>query len=294
MSVFAATQAESPDATLDADALAEAMRQRVAASGTSFHAAMRLLPKPRRAAMYAIYAFCREVDDIADDWPKPERIPGLDKWRREIDALYAGRAQHVIARALAEPVARYTLRRDDFLAIIDGMEMDAREDICAPSLTVLDIYCDRVASAVGRLSVRAFGAEGVRADDVAFSLGRALQLTNILRDLEEDAARGRLYLPCELLDERGITARAPAEVLAHDKIGRVCRTLADMAEKHFYDAELAMADCPRTAMRPARIMGSVYHAILRRLLERGWTRLSEPVKVPKLHKLAILLRYGLI
>jgi squalene synthase HpnD len=294
VSVIADTQAESPELALDAAALAEAMRQRVAASGTSFHQAMRLLPKPRRDAMYAIYAFCREVDDIADDAPKPERIPGLDAWRREIDALYAGRPQHVVARALAEPVARYGLRRDDFLAIIDGMEMDAREDICAPSLSMLDIYCDRVASAVGRLSVRAFGADGVRADDVAFSLGRALQLTNILRDLEEDAARGRLYLPRELLEERGIASRVPAEVLAHDKLGRICRTVADMAEKHFYDADLAMADCPRAAMRPARIMGAVYHALLRRLLARGWSRPGEPVKVPKLHKIAILLRYGLI
>ncbi len=293
MSVFATAQPDTPDSALDAEALEEAMRQRVAASGSSFQAGMRLLPKPRRAAMYAIYAFCREVDDIADDWPKPERLPGLDSWRREIDALYAGRPQHVIARALAEPVQRYGLLRDDFLAIIDGMEMDAREDIRGPSLTILDIYCDRVASAVGRLSVRAFGADGVRADDVAHSLGRALQLTNILRDLEEDAARGRLYLPHELLAERGITTRVPAEVLAHEKIGRVCRTLADMAERHFYDADLAMADCPRAAMRPARIMGAVYHEILRRLLERGWDRLGEPVKVPKLHKLAILLRYGL-
>ena len=294
MSAVAATEGESPEIVADAAALEEAMRQRVAASGTSFHAAMRLLPKPRRAAMYAIYAFCREVDDIADDAPKPERLPALDKWRREIDALYAGRPQHVIARALAEPVARYRLLRDDFLAIIDGMEMDAREDIRAPSLSMLDIYCDRVASAVGRLSVRAFGAEGVRADDVAFSLGRALQLTNILRDLTEDAARGRLYLPRELLDERGIASREPREVLAHEKIGRVCHLVADMAEKHFYDADLAMADCPRVPMRPARIMGAYYHAILRRLKARGWSRLDETVKLSKLQKFAILLRYGLV
>jgi phytoene synthase len=255
---------------------------------------MRLLPVPRRAAMYAIYAFCREVDDIADDAPKPERLPALHRWRREIDALYAGRPQHVIARALVEPVERFKLRRDDFLAIIDGMEMDAREDICAPSLHMLDIYCDRVASAVGRLSVRAFGADGVRADDVAFSLGRALQLTNILRDLAEDAGRGRLYLPRELLAERGITSRVPQEVLAHEKIGRVCRTMVEMAEKRFYEADLAMSDCPRAAMRPARVMGAVYHRILKQLAARGWERLDQPVKVPKLSKVYILLRHGLV
>jgi phytoene synthase len=255
---------------------------------------MRLLPKPRRAAMYAIYAFCREVDDIADDAPRPERLPALNKWRREIDALYAGRPKHVVARALAEPVAQYKLRRDDFLAIIDGMEMDAREDIVAPTLHQLDIYCDRVASAVGRLSVRAFGAEGVRADDVAYSLGRALQLTNILRDLAEDAERGRLYLPRELLAERGIMSRVPSEVLAHDKLGRVCRTLAERAEKHFYEADLAMSDCPRVAMRPARIMSAVYHRLLQRLIARGWTDLATPVKLSKLEKLYFVLRHGFL
>ena len=272
-----------------------AIAARVEAAGTSFYWAMRLLPAPRRAAMYAIYAFCREVDDIADEpAPLAAKLDGLARWREEIDALYAGRPRHLVARALIRPVRDYELQRKDFLAVIDGMEMDAKEDIRAPALAVLDLYCARVASAVGLLSVRAFGDSSPSADRVAHHLGRALQLTNILRDLAEDAARGRLYLPRELLEERGITTRVPAEVLAHEKIGRVCRHLADLAERHFYDADLAMADCSRAAIRPARMMGAVYHEILRRLLARGWTRLDEPVKLSKLTKLAILLRYGLV
>src|SRR5205085_2768361 len=127
-----------------------------------------------------------------------------------------------IGLALLEPVRRYRLRRDDFLAVIDGMQMDAERDIRAPSLAELDLYCDRVASAVGRLSVRAFGSTEARADDVATSLGRALQLTNILRDLQEDAERGRLYLPKDFLARHGIASDDPLTVLAHPALPRAC------------------------------------------------------------------------
>ena len=150
---------------------------------------MRLLPRDRRHGMYAVYAFCREVDDIADgDRPVAHKLAALAAWRDEIEALYAGRPRHLVARALHEPVRRYRLRREDFLAVVDGMEMDARDDIRAPDLATLDLYCARVASAVGHLSVHIFGDPSEMAHRVADSLGRALQLTNILRDLDEDAA----------------------------------------------------------------------------------------------------------
>jgi phytoene synthase len=270
----------------------EEVRTRVEASGTSFYWAMRLLPKPRREAMYAVYAFCREVDDIADDAPPAERRPGLDRWRDEIAALYAGRPRHLVARALADPVDRYRLRREDFLAIIDGMAMDAERDIRAPSLAELDLYCDRVASAVGRLSVRIFGAYVPAADDVATALGRALQLTNILRDLAEDGERGRLYLPKELLERHGIAATDPATVLRHPNLPLVCRDLAALADRHYAEAEAAMRRCPRRAMRPARVMGAVYRATLDRLVAAGWRDLGDRGSLPKLLKIALVLRHG--
>ncbi len=200
----------------DADALRAAIRERVRAAGTSFYWAMRLLPVERREAMFAVYAFCRVIDDIADsDDPPAVKLAALADWRAEVAAIYAGTPTRPLARVLADVAARHRLRQEDFLALIDGMEMDAREDIVAPSLSVLDQYCDRVASAVGRLSVRIFGDDSTDADRVAFALGRALQLTNILRDLDEDAARGRLYLPRELLERHGIADVDPAPVLAH-------------------------------------------------------------------------------
>jgi presqualene diphosphate synthase len=271
------------------------IRDRVAAAGTSFYWAMRLLPESRRDAMYAIYAFCREVDDIADnDAPDAEKRAALDDWRREVDAIFAGTSKTSLGRLLAADAATFHLRRADFLAIIDGMAMDAGAPIQAPSLAELDLYCDRVASAVGRLSVRAFGVDTAAADVVAFHLGRALQLTNILRDLAEDAARDRLYLPREFLAEAGIAASAPGEVLRHPNLGVGCDLLAERAENHFSEARAAMARCPRRPMRPARAMGAVYHAYLAKLRQRGWSSLDQPIRLPKPMKLWLALRHGLL
>jgi len=271
-----------------------AVRARVEAAGTSFYWAMRVLPEPRRDAMFAIYAFCREVDDVADGAAEPAvKRRDLDAWRGEIEALFAGRPGTMTGRALLEPTRAFGLRREDFLAVINGMEMDAAE-IRAPSVAELDLYCDRVASAVGRLSVRAFGVATEAADRVAHALGRALQLTNILRDLAEDGARGRLYLPRELLQAEGITATDPAAVLKHPALPRVCGALAAMAEGRFLEARVAMRACPRRPMRPAAAMAAVYHAILRRLRRRGWRDLDREVKIPAALKLWFALRYGLL
>jgi phytoene synthase len=278
-----------------AGAARAAVQAQVQRAGTSFYWAMRLLPRTRRAAMFAIYAFCRAVDDVADsDDPAAVKRAQLDDWRREVERLYAGKPETTIGRALAEPVRAFALRREDFLAVIDGMAMDAAREIRAPSMAELDLYCDRVASAVGRLSVRAFGVASPAADRVAHSLGRALQLTNILRDLAEDGARGRLYLPRELLDEQGIAAVDPAAVLAHPALPRVCDALAAVADAHFADARAAMAECPRRPMRPAAAMGAVYAAILKQLRRRGWRDIARPVSIPRPVKLWFALRYGLI
>lgn len=265
------------------------------ARGSSFYAAMRLLPLARRDAMFAIYAFCRVVDDIADGEDAPaEKRRQLARWREEIDALFSGRPSEPVARALAEPVRAFELRRADFLAVIDGMDMDAEADIVAPDMATLDLYCDRVASAVGRLSVRAFGAKGEAADRVAHHLGRALQLANILRDIAEDAARGRLYLPADLLRAHGVAWTPIQAALDDPNLRAVCRDLAAIAYRHFDDAEAAMAACPRRAMRTARIMGAAYRAILDRLVAWDWRDLTTPVKVPLWLKIWILVRHGVI
>ncbi len=279
----------------DGAALRETIRHRVEAAGTSFYWAMRLLPQERRDGMYAIYAWCREVDDIADgERPAALKLAALAAWRDEIEALYGARPRQLVARALHAPMLRYRLRREDFLAVIDGMEMDAREDIRAPDLETLDRYCVRVASAVGHLSVQVFGDASPAAHRVAESLGRALQLTNILRDLDEDARRGRLYLPREILERHGIRVVEPLAVLRHPALPAVCRDVASIAERHFRDAEQAMTRCNRRAMRPAAVMGAVYRATLRALLRRGWRDPAAAVALSRSLKLWLVVRHGLL
>ena len=263
------------------------------ASGTSFYWAMRFLPRARREAMFAIYAFCREVDDIADDHGTPDdKRHRLDLWRDEIDSLYAGTPERLTARALVEPVRRFGMRREDFLAVIDGMKMDLGEGLKAPSFEELDLYCHRVAGAVGLLSIRAFGAHGPHAETFALSLGSALQLTNILRDVVEDAERDRLYLPRELLDEAGIEAGSPHDVIRHPAIPGVCDALARIAKEKFAGARAALKECDRRALRPAVVMMTHYRRLLEALEKRGWTRLDVPVRISRPEKVLIALRYG--
>jgi phytoene synthase len=165
------------------------VKARVEGAGTSFFWGMRILPPAKREACFAVYAFCREVDDIADgDAPQTEKRAELAAWRAEIERLYADAPTRPVTRVLLPAIADYGLEREAFLALIDGMEMDANGPIRAPSWEELLLYCSRVAGAVGRLCVRIFGVPGSDGRALAESLGRALQLTNILRDLAEDAS----------------------------------------------------------------------------------------------------------
>ncbi len=284
-----------PDMPVDPETARAHVHAVATASGSSFLSAMRLLPRHRREAMFAIYAFCREVDDIADDpLPQAEKTARLSEWRREIDRLYSGRPTTPTGCALLGPIREFDLAREDLIALIDGMEMDATESMRGPDITTLQLYCARVAGAVGLLSIRIFGDASTQARTVAIALGEALQLTNILRDVHEDAMRGRLYLPRELLDRHGVPNGDAAVALMHPALPRVCEDLAVIARQRFVEAEAAMAECRRTAMRPARIMMHMYRRILDGLERRGWTRLDQRVRVPTLTKLAILLRHGII
>ena len=266
------------------------------ASGSSFYTAMRILPAEKRDAMYAIYRFCREVDDIADEGgTDDEKRAGLAQWRRDVDALYRG-APAGQATFLLQPKNRYGLRRQDFHAVIDGMEMDVGDPVVAPDWQTLDLYVDRVASAVGRLSTPVFGLDSATGDMLSHHLGRALQLTNILRDLDEDAALGRLYLPKEELEKAGVRTdlQDPEKILADPALDHACRAVAERAETHFREADTIMASQPRAAVRAPRLMGAAYHSVLRRLVAQGWAAPRARVSISKIGLVGAYLRYGVV
>jgi len=270
---------------------AETVEQR--ASGSSFYAAMRILPRARREAIFEIYGFCRAVDDVADaDGPREPRLAELARRRADVEALYAGTPPARL-RGLVDPVRRYHLEREDFLAIIAGMEMDVVADIRGPDFSTLDLYCDRVASAVGRLCVKVFGMEAEAGTALAHHLGRALQLTNILRDLDEDGERGRLYLPREALDAAGIGITDPALALMNPALGAACAGVVARARNHFREADAIMDRAPRKAVRAPRIMAEAYKRILTMLVERGFAAPRAPVRLKKPLLLWLLLRHAL-
>lgn len=241
------------------------------AAGSSFYAGMRVLPKAEREAMYAVYGFCRVVDDIADDQQgdRASRAKALDQWRRDLDALYAG-GDPGQAALVADAVQRFDLDRADFEAVIDGMAMDVDRDIRWPDMAELDLYCDRVASAVGRLSVRIFGMERAIGIELAHHLGRALQFTNILRDVDEDAAIGRVYLPREALEDAGIALTTPEAVAADPRIDRAVRPLVARAHDHYRAANAILSKRPKGHLIAPRLMEAAYSKLLKRMERVGW------------------------
>ena len=264
------------------------------ASGSSFYAGMRVLPKAEREAMYAVYGFCRIVDDIADDLcgDRAFRRAELDAWRADVESLYAG-GQGGRAVILAGAVRRFGLGKADVLAVVDGMQMDVDADIRAPAMAVLDLYVDRVACAVGRLSVRIFGMDEAPGLELAHHLGRALQLTNILRDLDEDAAMGRLYLPREALDRAGIAGDDPSAVVNHPRIERAAQELLATARAEYAAADGVLKRRPRGRLVAPRLMSAVYGRTLERTAALGWAPPRTRVKLGKGELLWLVARRGL-
>jgi phytoene synthase len=283
--------ATTPAAVVDREE--SPLAQRLRGMGSSLFWATQLLSVPRREAIYALYAFSREVEDIAGGGASPTvKRALLSKWRSQIASLYAGQPQHWLARALCDGVGLCDLRSADFLAIIDGREMDVPSGIKAPSLPELDLYCERVAVAAMRLSMRICGEETSAGERLAAELGRALQLTLILRDLRKDAERQRLYLPRELLRTHGILTAVPSRVLAHPALGAVCRDLASIAERHYSAAAKTITTCPRQSVRPAAVLLAIYRALLHQLLAHGWKNPGNPVRISTQRRLLLVVRHG--
>lgn len=261
-------------------------------SKTSFGPGMRILSKPRREGMYAVYAFCREVDDIADEAGSlEEKREGLSAWRAEIDRIYEGEPQTPTGVALLAPVRMYNLPKEEFFLMIEGMEMDAEGPVIAPSLDQLFAYTRRVAGAAGLLSMPVFGApQNAAGDEFAVALGDALQFTNILRDIEEDAGDGRLYLPRELLEKYDCPT-TPDQIVDAKGLPGVREEMAQIARERFAQARAALKTLDWRVLRPALMMMGVYERYLDKMTARGWANGQPRMELSKPEKTMIALRW---
>lgn len=260
-------------------------------SASNLALAFVLLPPRKRAAMSALYAFCREVDDVADEdsVPLPKRREQLAAWRGDIrKACEGGVPEFQVNRELQPFILEHKLPFHLFAELVEGVEMDLDQDRF-PDPSALEVYCYRVASVVGLLSIEIFGYTDPRCREYADALGKALQLTNILRDIGEDAARGRIYVPQSEMARFGVTEE---EILARqtsDRFEALAASLAGRAREFYARARALLPPADRRSMVAAELMGTVYWRLLRRIEKRRFPVLGdEPVRLGKGHKLALV------
>jgi len=268
----------------------EYCRQKTAASGSSFFAGFLFLPRKKKEAMHALYAFCREVDDVVDECRDQDLAAiKLAWWREEIELVYAGRAEHPVGRALVGTVKEFQLEKEHFLEIINGMEMDLRQSRYA-DFASLSLYCYRVASVVGLISVRIFGFRDEQTLKYAHDLGMAFQLTNIIRDVGEDAERGRVYLPQDELQRFGVTEADISEGRNTAEFVALMRFQAERAEEFYERALDELPPCDKAAQRPGLVMAAVYRALLKEIVAADFPVLRSRVRLTKLFKLWLVAR----
>jgi phytoene synthase len=261
-------------------------------SGTSFYYAFLILPEAKRRAIFALYSFCRKVDDCVDE-SDGGGAAGLDAWLVEVERAYAGTARTPIGRELAEALQRFPIPRACFEEIVAGCRMDLT---CSryPDFAALALYCARVASAVGLASIEIFGYRDPGTREYARELGLALQLTNILRDIAPDAAKDRVYVPLEDLKHFGVSEAAFLEMAATGVAAPAQRALlafqADRAREHYARAARLLPARDRRAMASARVMGGVYRALLDELVARGYPVGGPKVTVPRPRRAWLALR----
>ena len=263
----------------------EYCQQKTAASGSSFYYSFLFLPPNRRRAITALYAYCREVDDIVDECTDPQiAATKLAWWRQELAQLYAGKAQHPVSQALLPVIAEFNLPQALMLEIIDGMEMDLQQTRYL-DFAALSLYCYRVASVVGLLAAEIFGSLERGTQKYAHNLGMAFQLTNIIRDVGEDARRGRVYLPLDELKRFNV----PLSDILNSRYSENFKTLMDFqaerAQNYYTQALAELPTSDRKAQRPGLIMAAIYRATLDEIKRDGYQVLHQRTSLTPLRKL---------
>jgi phytoene synthase len=268
----------------------EYCQQKAAQSGSSFYYSFLFLPPNRRRAITALYAFCREVDDVVDECHDPSiAATKLVWWRQELAKLYAGKPEHPVTQALLPALAEFNLPQEQLLEIIDGMEMDLQQSRYL-DFKALSLYCYRVASVVGLLAAEIFGYQDRKTQKYAHDLGMAFQLTNIIRDVGEDARIGRIYLPIDELQRFEVTAADILNARYSDNFRRLMEFQIERAEQYY---ALAMSELPagdRKMQRPGLVMAAIYRTLLDEIKRDGCQVLTQRTSLTPVRKLWIAWR----
>ena len=272
----------------------EYCQDKAARSGSSFYYSFLFLPPERRRAITALYAFCREVDDVVDECKEVDLArTKLAWWRKEIAGTFNGSAQHPVAQALIPVVQNFNLPQKHFQEIIDGMEMDLRYNRY-PDFATLQSYCYRVAGVVGLMAAEIFGYRDARTLKYAENLGTAFQLTNIIRDVGEDARRGRVYLPLDELAQHGLSATDIIHLHDGQALHRLIESQIDRAQEYYRRAYALLPEQDRKSQRPGLVMAAIYQKLLEEIRIGGCNVLNQRISLTPLRKLWIAWRTWVI
>ena len=269
------------------------IKQIVKKSGTSFFWSMRMLPKAKREAMYTIYAFCRHIDDIVDgDADMAEKQELLNAWREEMNNIYDKKVPATeIGRRIYKNCMRFKLPKEEFLRLINSISMDIPNPLQAPSLDKFLEYCRGVAGVPGNLSLRIFGCQDEKIiNELATNLGNALQITNIVRDVKEDAMSNRLYIPKEFLLQANITSTDPKTVVVDKNLAKAREELAKLADDYFIKSEFLIQKLDKKTARPVKMIAAIYRKYFKIMKNRGWEIISPKPQISKMKKLTLALR----
>jgi len=260
-------------------------QEKAARSGSSFYYAFLFLPPERRRAITALYAFCREVDDVVDECKESSvaRMK-LAWWRTQVDALFTGQADHPVMKALAPHVESFGISDRQLYAVIEGMEMDL-DQLRYPDWPALSNYCWHAAGVVGEMSAGIFGETTAETLEYARQLGTAFQLTNIIRDVGDDARRGRIYLPQEDLDRYGVTTTEIMDGTHSERFVELMRFQTTRAREHYRAAMQALPDEQRRTQRPGLMMAAIYATLLDEIERDGWHVLDQRISLTPIRKL---------
>jgi phytoene synthase len=268
----------------------EYCQQKAASSGSSFYYSFLFLPPNRRRAITALYAYCREVDDVVDECLDPQiAATKLVWWRTELDRLYAGKPEHPVTQALLPVLKEFALPQEQLLEIIDGMEMDLQQTRYL-DFKALSLYCYRVASVVGLLAAEIFGYTDRATQKYAHDLGMAFQLTNIIRDVGEDARRGRVYLPIDELQRFNVPVADILNSRYSDNFKALMEFQIERAEQYYAQAMSQLPAADRKAQRPGLVMAAIYRAVLNEIKRDGCQVLSQRTSLTPIRKLWIAWR----